>query len=831
MGSETHTRTILIVDDDREHCDNLVDILEEEGYQIVTAGTCAEAEAIIPVRRPAIALIDLKLPDGSGTALISRIKEIVPDCVCVIATAYGNLDSAIDALGQGAYQYLQKPLRPRELLSLLARACEMIHLREERARAQQALRVRNAELEDINARLRRMVESSRGLAACSSSGQIGPLLLEEFAHTMAAEGGSLYMCSKAGLALAHHLGADEVPDFIAYPLRGCSVFEHALRTREPLYINDIQKQREVMPSGGTAYRDGSLLVFPLPDDTGGIIAILTLHNKSKPPFTPQDLELGRIFASFSSETLRATRALEALRESEERYRLLAENVDDVIWTADAGMTLTYVSQSVMRLLGYAPEELMQGPPRRALSPVSFTRASDAFTGLITRSEAGQEPGDLTIEIEHLRKDGSAVWSESKVKVVRDASTGRIGLLGVTRDISDRKRAEADRESMYAQLLQAQKMEAIGVLAAGLAHDFNNLLTTIKGYVDLTLLQADEEEPVRVNLMHVHDAAIKAAELTRQLLLFSRKQPMQQNVINLNRSVEIMLKMVRRLLPENITVETGFAPELHSVNADPGSVEQIIMNLVVNARDAMPQGGTITITTGNVDLSQADCRRMPESYPGRFIKLTVSDTGTGMDESTLCHLFEPFYTTKAPGTGTGLGLAVVYGIIVQHKGWIHVESAPGHGSTFTMFLPADTRPAQEDATEASSPASLQGRGETVLLVEDSRELKEFCASVLQQNGYAVIGVENFAEAQRAFKKKGAGIALALIDVVLPDRSGIELAQDLARRSPGLPIVLTSGYTDQQSQWPIIQDSSFCFLQKPFTIVALLQTLYNALGRQA
>ncbi len=361
-------------------------------------------------------------------------------------------------------------------------------------------------------------------------------------------------------------------------------------------------------------------MFPLPDDTGEIIAILTLHNKTIPPFTPQDLELGRIFASFSSETLRATRALEALSHSEERYRLLAENVDDVIWTADLDMRLTYVSQSVTRLLGYAPDEFILTSPRRMLSPDSFTRSKDVFQSAAERRcrpriRSRMRPLCLSMSA----KTAPRVWTESRVTVLHDAQQASIGLLGVTRDISARRRAESDRENMYAQLLQAQKMEAIGILAAGLAHDFNNLLTTIKGYVDLILMKADESDPAYGNLRHVHNAAVKATELTRQLLLFSRKQPMQQTVINLNSTVDTMLKMIRRLLPENITVVTDFAPGLLAAHADAGTIEQVVMNLVVNARDAMPQGGAITIRTENAVLSEADCRLMPDARPGTFIK--------------------------------------------------------------------------------------------------------------------------------------------------------------------------------------------------------------------
>ncbi|MBN2107786.1 MAG: response regulator, partial [Deltaproteobacteria bacterium] len=617
-----HNRTVLIVDDDRAHCDNLIDILESEGYRPIAAGSCAEAAACVREQRPAIALLDLKLPDGSGTSLLAQIKKIDPDCVCVIATAYGNLDSAIDALGQGAHQYLQKPLRPKELLNLLRQTCEMITLREEKVLAQEALRARNEELEFINARLRRMVESSKGLAACSRSGQIGPRLLEEFSRHMAAEGGSLFMNSDSGLILEHHLGLGNIPEIIPYPLKEGTVLECAMRRKEPLLIHDIRDQKTVLPSGGSVYRDGSLLVFPLPDDKGDIIAVLTLHNKTIPPFTPQDLDLGRIFASFSSETLRATRALDALSQSEERYRLLAENVDDVIWTAGLDLRLTYVSQSVMRLLGYAPDEFILTSPRRLLSPDSFTRSKNFFKTLLSGAAGTNPLKDEALVLEHIRKDGSSVWTESRVTVLRDAQQARLGLLGVTRDITARRRAESDRENMYAQLLQAQKMEAIGILAAGLAHDFNNLLTTIKGYVDLILMKAPESDPAYGNLRHVHNAAVKATELTRQLLLFSRKQPMQQTVINLNSTVDTMLKMIKRLLSENITIVTDFAPGLLAAHADEGTIEQVVMNLVVNARDAMPQGGAITIRTENAVLSEADCRLMPEARPGTFIKLAV-----------------------------------------------------------------------------------------------------------------------------------------------------------------------------------------------------------------
>jgi hypothetical protein len=243
---------------------------------------------------------------------------------------------------------------------------------------------------------------------------------------------------------------------------------------------------------------------------------------------------------------------------------------------------------------------------------------------------------------------------------------------------------------------------------------------------------------------------------------------------------------------------------------------------------MPQGGTITIRTENAVLSDADCRLMSEARPGTFIKLAVADTGSGMDPQTLERIFEPFFTTKAPGTGTGLGLAVVYGIVMQHKGWIHVTSTPGRGSTFTLFLPADDR--EPELHEPAHPAleTLQGNGETVLLVEDHTDVMEFCSSVLRENGYRVITAENFAQGLQAFEKESGTIRLALNDVVLPDRSGIELARELCLRKPGLPVILASGYTDEKSLWSRTPENRHAFLQKPYTVLALLQALKKALA---
>jgi PAS domain S-box-containing protein len=819
---------VLIVDDDAAHCDNLIDILLAEGYAPYAAGSGAAALRLAGARPPGIAILDLKLPDGPGTDLLARLKAAHPECICIIATAFGNLDAAVAALQEGAFHFLQKPLRPQELLGLLQRAAELLRLRDEKRQAERELHARNRELEIINARLRRMVESSRGLSACTSSGEIGPRLLEEFAINMAADGGSMYLCGAEGLQLVHALDAGHVPRCMPRAPQG-SVFDLALRTAEPVFIPDITRARDIVPSGHH-YRDASLLVFPLLDEQGAVMALIALHNKSHPPFTQQDLELGKIFVSVSSEALRATRAIEALKKSEYHYRLLAENAADVIWTADSAMVIRYVSHAVTSLLGYAPEELIGRPLSDILPGGSLNRIRQSYGSMSVAPvpDAGGRPAPQVFELEHLRKDGTVIVAELKVSLLVDAPAGFWGILGVSRDSSERRRAEAEREHLRAQLLQAQKMEGIGILAGGVAHDFNNLLTAIEGYVELTMMRLEDNQELYKNLETAKQAAMKAADLTRQLLLFSRKQPMEKKRLNLNWIIQNMLKMLRRLVPENISFDIECAQDLQAVQADAATIEQVILNLVINAGDAMPGGGQVTFRTRNRRLGEADRRLHPEARPGDWVCLSVSDTGVGMDEETLQHMFEPFFSTKARGSGTGLGLAVVYGIVSQHGGWISCDSTVGQGTTFCIWLPAAGAELHESVAAASPLDTLTGRGETILVVEDQQEVLTLCATALRRNGYAVEEARNAGEALRVFEAGRDRIRLVLSDVVLPDQTGIYVVETIRAAAPGMPIVLSSGYTDEKSQWPVIKEKQYPFLQKPYSLAELLSTVKSALA---
>jgi PAS domain S-box-containing protein len=404
---------------------------------------------------------------------------------------------------------------------------------------------------------------------------------------------------------------------------------------------------------------------------------------------------------------------------------------------------------------------------------------------------------------------------------------RIAKMEIFRDITHRKEDEQFRQSMQDQLHQAQKMEAVGLLAAGIAHDFNNLLTTIIGQTEVSLDDLDLGSPIFDNLVLVRDTALRAASLTRQLLLFSRKQPMEPKKINANRTVVDILRMLRRLIGEDIKIEVEPEPDLWSIEADEGNLQQVIVNLAVNARDAMPEGGRLTIETSNVTLDEEAAAALPEGRAGAFVCLTVTDTGTGMDEETAEQMFDPFFTTKGPGEGTGLGLSVVYGIVQQHRGFLTMESESDRGTTFRIYLPAIARQPGRDTDEGETLVAIQGRDRRVLHVEDDPDVRDLVGAVLRKKGFVVLEAASGEEALSIFERNQRRFDLVFCDVVLPDTTGVALVEELLSRKPGLPMLLCSGYTDERSQWPLICEKGYAFLEKPFTLPGLFSAFRRAL----
>ncbi|MFH0925140.1 MAG: PAS domain S-box protein [bacterium] len=404
--------------------------------------------------------------------------------------------------------------------------------------------------------------------------------------------------------------------------------------------------------------------------------------------------------------------------------------------------------------------------------------------------------------------------------LKDFNGKIIGAIETLQDVTE-------KEQLHLQLLHAQKMEAVGKLAGSIAHDFNNLLVIINGYSDLLLKKIDRQSPDGKDIEAIKKAGDRAGALTRQLLTFSRRRVLQPKVVDLNELIKDIEKLLLRLIGEDISLITNLDLKLERIKADPGQIEQIIMNLIVNAKDAMPNGGRLIIKTENTILDKNCCKNPPEISSGLFISLSISDSGIGMDTETIEHIFEPFFTTKGEGRGTGLGLSTVYGIVKQHGGCITVDSQSGKGSTFHIYLPALLVDAQGEDNIPILAEELKGNGEKVLLVEDEGDVADFITTTLINNGYKVFKTKDAEEAISTFFRQKKAFDLIFSDVVLPGMNGVELVDRLSSQKSGIKILLSSGYIDEKSRWSIIHDREIKFLQKPYTVEGLLRAVREAI----
>jgi len=508
-------------------------------------------------------------------------------------------------------------------------------------------------------------------------------------------------------------------------------------------------------------------------------------------------------------------AEEALHREKEKFRVLVEKSPLGVSIIGEDGRYEYINPTFIEIFGYTLEDIPTGrewfikayPDKEYRHQVISTWKTDLEK--VKHGESRPRTFNIT------SKDGSEKMIHFTSVAIESGDQ-----FVIYEDITERKRLEA-------QLFQAQKMEAIGILAGGVAHDFNNILTAIQGYADLAMMKVDETDPLYRDLKQIDISATRAASLTRQLLLFSRRQPMQFTSFNLNTTVDNLLKMLHRLIGEDITINTDLDSELWTVQADAGNIEQAIMNLTVNARDAMPEGGIINIKTESVNVDKQYCKTYTYARPAKFVCLTVEDTGIGMDKETIQHIFEPFFSTKGPGKGTGLGLSVVYGIVKQHEGWVNVYSEPGQGSTLRFYLPAISIKPKKESKEKISLDEFQGSGERILLVEDEEGVREFAIKALGENGYIIYEAANAEEALNIFEKEAGNFDLIFSDVVLPGKSGLQLVDQLLPLKGKLKVLLSSGYTDHKSQWPVIQERGFRFLQKPYALTDLLRAIKEAI----
>jgi PAS domain S-box-containing protein len=504
------------------------------------------------------------------------------------------------------------------------------------------------------------------------------------------------------------------------------------------------------------------------------------------------------------------------QESLLRLRQAVDASGEVVFMTDREGIITSVNPEFTRLYGYTPEEVVGKATPRILK--SGNMSGDDYARFWN---AIQEKRVVRGTIVNRAKDGRLISVESSVNPIQDEPGEIIGFLAIQRDVTERKQLEQ-------QFLQAQKMEAVGRLAGGVAHDFNNLLTVINGYSDLMLEGEPPGSGARSHLEEIRRAGERASALTRQLLAFSHRQVVMPVVLDLNAIVEGMQKMLRRLIREDIELHTRLAEDLGQVKADAGQVEQVIMNLAVNARDAMPTGGKLIIETANVELEDEYARSHADVTPGKYVLLALSDTGCGMDAETQSHIFEPFYTTKGRGKGTGLGLSTVYGIVKQSGGHVNVYSEVGHGTVFRAYFPRIDEPAEAVAGESTHAGELTG-SETVLLAEDEPSVRSLAAEAMRGNGYAVLEAGDAEQALVLWTQHLEEIALLVTDVIMPGMNGKELADRLKQSRPELKVLFISGYTaDAIAQHGILEEG-IEFLPKPFTPRDLLAKLRATLDQ--
>lgn len=561
--------------------------------------------------------------------------------------------------------------------------------------------------------------------------------------------------------------------------------------------------------------------------TAGVASFSYLYERSDPnfSFTIRDSTRGLVALVFLFDLytiyqqLLIHRIRKQLSDHEQMFRLITENAEDLITVMDRGGKQHYSSPAYQKL-GYSHEELRGAPIDEQI------HIEDHQKILAARAEAFDKGASPRVDYRFRRRDGEWRILESTLSPVRDSRGEIERIVVVSRDITERKQAEQLLQQRDEQLRQAQKMEAVGRLSGGIAHDFNNLLGVIIGYTESIEEHLLPSDPLRKSAEEIRKAGQRAASLTQQLLAFSRQQVLQQQILDLNALVSDMGKMLRRLIGTHIEFTTKLAPQLGHVKADQSQIEQVIVNLVVNARDAMPEGGKLFISTSTLDVDENLVGSLPFLNPGPYVLLTVTDTGIGMDASTQRHIFEPFFTTKGPGKGTGLGLATVYGVVKQSGGGVAVDSKPGQGATFKIFLPRTQEPAASPSPDETAAGGWTGTG-TILLVEDEEAFLRLTAERLTQSGYTVLSACDGVQALELARSFQGPIDLLLTDVAMPRMGGLTLARFMSELRPDIRVLFMSGQAELEGAFSEEARSTAESIQKPFSHERLVHRVRRAL----
>jgi len=722
---------------------------------------------------PNLILADFALPSFDGLSALAIAREQCPEVPFIFVTGSLSEEIAVECMKSGAADYVLKDHLVR-IGTAVKGALEKKRTRGEKERAEEVLRV-----SDI--RYRRLFESAKD----------GILLLD--GETAEITDVNPYMVEMLG----YHYD-----EFLGKKLCDVSPFRETEKTRN--FFRELQKE------GYIRYEN------------------LSLETKEKKPIDVEfvsnayDVDGKKVIQCNIRDITGRKRAEEALGRSETKFYELFNDAPVGYFEYDNQGRITSVNRTELEMLGYTLEEILGQPVWK------FVVELDEARHRILAKLAGIMPPARGREQTYRRKDGTTFPALIEDRLLKDSDGKIIGIRSTIQSIAERKQMEKEKALLEEQLRQSQKMEAMGRLAGGIAHDFNNLLTIIKGYSQLFLMDLKKGDPMEKGIEQIQKATQRAGDLVRQLLAFSRRQVMEIRVLDLNSLLRELDKMLRRVIGEDIVLVTLLTEDLGRVKADPGQLGQVLMNLVVNARDAMPSGGKLTIEMANVVLDEEYVRTHIEVPPGRYVVLSVSDTGVGMTPEVRDRIFEPFFTTKEKGKGTGLGLSTVYGIVKQSGGNILVYSEPGKGTTFKIYLPIVDEPLEEWAEMVVEGEIPRGK-ETILIVEDFEEVRQLARQVLERQGYQVLEAGDGNATLLVCEKYKGQIHLMVTDVVMPGMSGRELADRIKSSHPEMKVLYTSGYADDTIVHYGVSRDRVNYLQKPFTMEGLSRKVREVLDK--
>lgn len=813
---------ILNVDDNEIGRYAVTKTLEKAGFRVIETATGKDAIKRAP--QCELVVLDVNLPDISGFEVCRRLKSDpttsrIP--VLHLSATYLDTDSAEQGLEGGAEAYLTHPVEPRVLIAYVKALLRTHSLENELVKFNRDLKAITA---CHNALLRARDDLELASEVCRILVEIGRYQMVWVGYAEQNEKTNLrpVACSGQDEGFLESVGMVWSESELAFEPTGA-----AIRTGKPNQIRNISDGLLLERWRAEAIRRGyeSSLAIPLISE-GAPFGAVTFYSGIPDDFSEERINFLKQFAddlSYGIANIRIRennkKAQESVRESEEKYRLLFSKESDAVILTDAeSLEILDVNEAAENIYGFAKEELLG---------VKISERWANRENSMAGSGAVTESGNMQI-IEELHKKKNGTVFPVETSVGHFTWKGRTVTCQIIRDVTERKRAIEEREQLKWQLFQSQKMEALGTLVGGIAHDLNNMLQVILGYSQVLLSNKTEEDPDYDDLQRIIHCAEQQADLVSSLLMYAKKAPTRKIPVKLNAQVEKMSDMLFRTFPRMIEIDLYLAPDLHSIIADPSQINQLVMNLAINAKEAIRDHGHLRIETKNVDLGHDETKSYPGVTPGHYVMLSISDTGDGMNEQTLTRMFEPFFSTKQRGTdrGTGMGLAVVKGITEEHKGCITCESEPGKGTLFKLFFPASQLvekldlPSRESTTKAMTG--------TVLLVDDEPMLIDLGKRALASSGYSVISASNGIEAIDIFKIRKDEISLVVLDLIMPQMSGVECLKKLLEIDPSARIILVTGFYVEENLLEELSPYIKGIVRKPYKMAELNETVHHALS---